>query len=85
MIGALAIAGLDTSHISNFFACTFCGIVWTMSIIVLSTYTGHVYAAGAFFAIVQDYRVMRTEKGWYCLPEIFIKRKFSPGLVETLK
>ena len=53
--------------------------------LLLSCTAGHVYAAGSFFAMVQDYRVMRSERGWYCLPEVTIKRNFSVGMYAMLK
>lgn len=46
---------------------------------------GHVYAGGAFLAMVHDYKVMRTERGWYCLSEVHIKRNFSVGFMEIFK
>ena len=49
------------------------------------SYTGHTYAGGAFLALVHDYKIMRTEKGWYCFSEVHIKRAFTAGFVELLK
>ena len=46
---------------------------------------GHVYAGGCILAMVHDYKVMRTERGWYCLSEVHIKRNFTAGLIEVLK
>ena len=43
------------------------------------------YAGGAFLAMVHDYRVMRMEKGWYCMSEVHIKRNFAAAFIEILK
>lgn len=56
-----------------------------MTFLHVALLTGHVFAAGALFALVQDCRVMRTERGWFCLPEVNIKRRFSVGMYEILK
>lgn len=46
---------------------------------------GHAYAAGAILALVHDVRVMRKERGWFCLPEIKINRSFTISTMEMVK
>lgn len=41
---------------------------------------GHCFAAGALIALCHDLRVMRIDRGWFCLPEIDIKIPFSEGM-----
>ncbi len=41
---------------------------------------GHVFAAGAIFALAHDVRIMRNDRGWFCLPEVDLGMPFGEGL-----
>jgi enoyl-CoA hydratase/carnithine racemase len=42
--------------------------------------TGHVYAAGAMFSLAHDWRVMRADRGYWCLPEVDLGLPFPAGM-----
>lgn len=48
-------------------------------------YSGHTYAGGAVLAMCHDYRVMRPDRGWFCLNEVHIGKSFNPFLLTMLQ
>lgn len=46
---------------------------------------GHAFAAGAMLAFGHDFRVMREDRGFFCLPEIDLRRPLSPPSVAVVR
>jgi len=46
---------------------------------------GHVFAAGAMLALAHDWRVMRRDRGYFCLPEVDIQIPFTPGMSALIR
>lgn len=52
----------------------------TFPIPVVAVVNGHAFGLGAMIALASDYRVMRADRGFVCLPEIDLGMPFIPTM-----
>ena len=64
-----------TGQVQGLFARTLSTKVPTIAVL-----QGHCFAAGALLALAHDVRIMRADRGYFCLPEVDISIPFSPGM-----
>jgi enoyl-CoA hydratase/carnithine racemase len=46
---------------------------------------GHAFAAGGMLALAHDFRVMRADRGFFCLNEVDLGLPLHPGMVALVK
>lgn len=46
---------------------------------------GHAFAAGGMLALAHDFRVMRADRGFFCLPEVDINVPLAPGMTALIQ
>jgi Delta3-Delta2-enoyl-CoA isomerase len=46
---------------------------------------GHTFAAGAMLALAHDLAVMRSDRGYFCLPEVDLGIPFTPGMSALIR
>ncbi|KKB98863.1 enoyl-CoA hydratase-related protein [Mycolicibacter arupensis] len=59
--------------------------VLTLPIPTAAAVVGHAFGAGAMLALAHDYRVMRADRGFFCLPEVDIRIPFTPGMAALIQ
>jgi enoyl-CoA hydratase/carnithine racemase len=52
----------------------------SLPVVTVAAVQGHAFAAGAMFTLAHDFRVMRADRGYWCLPEVDINLPFTPGM-----
>lgn len=56
-----------------------------MPVITVAALQGHTFAAGAMFSLAHDFRVMRADRGFWCLPEADINVPSTPGMAALVQ
>jgi len=51
----------------------------------LAVLQGHAVGGGALLALAHDWRLMRADRGFFCLPEIDARIPFRPGMLALLR
>lgn len=54
--------------------------VLTLPVPTVAALQGHCFAAGGMLALAHDWRVMRSDRGFFCLPEVDIAIPFTEGM-----
>jgi len=52
----------------------------TLGVPSIAVLQGHTFAAGAMLALAHDCRIMREDRGYFCLPEVNVGIPFTPGM-----
>jgi enoyl-CoA hydratase/carnithine racemase len=57
----------------------------TFPIPSVAAMNGHAFAAGGMMALAHDFRVMRADRGFFCLPEVDINVPLAPGMTALIQ
>lgn len=63
----------------------FLGRVMGCPLPTVAAVNGHAFAAGAMLALAHDFRLMRVDRGFICLPEVDINLPLAPGMTALIK
>jgi enoyl-CoA hydratase/carnithine racemase len=53
--------------------------------VTVAALNGHAFAGGAMLALAHDVRVMRADRGYFCLPEVDLRLPLQPGMMALVR
>ena len=59
--------------------------VLALPVVTVAALQGHTFAAGAMLALAHDHRVMRADRGFWCLPEVDLGMPFAAGMSALIR
>lgn len=59
--------------------------VLTLPCITVAAMNGHAFGAGGQIALAHDFRLMREDRGYFCMPEVDMGMPLHPGMTAILK
>jgi enoyl-CoA hydratase/carnithine racemase len=57
----------------------------TLPVPTIAAVNGHAFGAGAMLAMAHDFRIMRSDRGYFCFPEVDITIPFTPGMAALVQ
>ena len=53
--------------------------------VTVAAVNGHAFAGGGMLALAHDFRVMRSDRGYFCLPESDLRLPLQPGMTALIR
>ncbi len=80
----MGLAGEERAHFGRSMM-EIMGRLVVLPVPTIAAVNGHASGAGAFLALACDYRIMRSDRGWFCLPEVDFGVPIDPRMMDLLK
>lgn len=59
--------------------------ILTLQVPTIAAVNGHAFGAGAMLATAHDFRVMRSDRGFFCFPEVDVRIPFTAGMAQLIQ
>jgi enoyl-CoA hydratase/carnithine racemase len=65
--------------------CVLMARVLALPVVTVAAVNGHAFGAGAMMLLAHDFRVMREDRGFFCLPEVDLGLPFTPFMSSLVR